>query len=598
MPSTFCKTDMRPETSVQRGRIQFGPFELDPENFQLRRDGKPVRMEKAPLELLFVLAGRAGRLVSQSEAAELVWGKDVHIETGSALYTAVRKIRQALGGTSKSSTYIETIPRKGYRFVGGRRCPQHDARGEAMRPMLAVLPLENLSVDPEQEYFSDGLTEELITELGRVSPQHLGVIARTSVMRYKRATKSIHEIAEELGCQYFIEGSVRRDKKRVRIAVQLIRAADQTHLWAGTFEKPLREVLRVQEEVARAAAHEIRGRLARRPTVPEIDPDLYDIYLRGRFVQSLLVRPALGAAIECFERVLERCSTFAPAWAALAECYVRLPITSDFRPAEAFSKAREAAEAAIRIDPTLAEAYAARSAERFWHAWDWAGAEADCLRAQSYSPSCASAYLWRAHLLSNLGTHGEALAEIARAKQLDPFSRIISALHGQFHYHAGPQHYPQAEALLRYGLELDPRFWVTHIIFSKIWGLGGNYAKAVQAANRAYRFSRGNTEAKALAAWAQAQMGRKSEARRALKQLENTAKKQYVPPLHRALIHMSLGEQVPALDALDEAVAARDVRLTFLRVEPRWNSLRTNPRFQTILSRVNLGAEQTGYGET
>jgi TolB-like protein/Flp pilus assembly protein TadD len=583
---------MQRERIEPRGLLRFGPFELDPDNFQLLRRGKAVRIEKAPLELLFVLAERPGKLVSQSAAAELVWGKDVHIETGAALYTAIRKIRQALADTSGKPKYIETVPRKGYRFIalGDQIRSKSHAPGEDGRPMLAVLPLENLSGDAQQEYFSDGLTEELITELGRVSPQQLGVIARTSVMRYKRSTRSIREIGKELGAGYLIEGSVRRDRSRVRIAVQLIRVSDQTHMWAASFDKPLREVLRVQEEVARAAAQEIRVRLAPRPAVPEIDPELYDVYLRGRFVQSQLIPPALRKAIEHFEQVLERSSSFAPAWAALAECYVRLPITSDARPSESFPKAREAAETAIRIDPSLADAYAARSGEQFWHAWDWAEAEANALRAQSCNPSCASAYLWRAHVLSNLGSHHQALVEIARAKQLDPFSRIIATLHGQFQYMAGPRYYTQAETLLRYVLQIDPQFWVAHINFSKLWGMQGRYGKAVSAADRAYRFSHGNTEATALAGWATARAGRKADAKARLKELDVLGKKKYVPPLHRALIHVGLGEKRDALDALDQAVAERDVRLTFLRVEPRWDPLRGEHRFQGILKRVNLAS--------
>lgn len=580
----------RPEPWV---RFHFGPFELDRENFQLRRHGNAVRIEKAPLELLFVLAEQAGKLVSQHEAAKLVWGNDVHIETGSAVYTAIKKIRQALGEIRGKPKYVETVPRKGYRFVAsGRRTgakPQPD--GDNGRPMLAVLPLENLSGEAQQEYFSDGLTEELITELGRVSSEELGVIARTSVMRYKKTTKSIREVGKELGAGYLIEGSVRRERNRVRIAVQLIRVSDQSHIWAASFDKPLREVLRVQEEVARAAAQEIRVRLSARPAVPEVDPELYDLYLRGRFVQSQLVPPALRKAIEHFEQILERSSNFAPAWAALAECYVRLPITSDVRPSESFPKARHAAETAIKIDSSLADAYAARSGERFWHAWNWAEAEADALRARSCNPSCASSYLWRAHLLSNLGAHDRALAEIARAKQLDPFSRIIAALHGQFEYHAGPRHYAQAHALLRYAAQIDPKFWVAHIIFSKLWGVERKYREAKRAAEQAYRSSCGNTEAIGLAGWAMARAGRKTDARRKLKELDFLERKRYVPPLHRALIHVGLGENREALDELSRAVVERDVRLTFLRVEPRWEPVRDDSRFQSILSQVNLAAE-------
>jgi len=573
--------------------IKFGPYELDAQNFELRRDGKRVKIEKSPLELLIVLAERAGQLVTQEEAAELVWGNEVHIETGSALYTAVKKIRQALGDARGRPKYIETVARKGYRFKAncrpaGRKAekPEREARR-----MLAVLPLENLSGDAEQEYFSDGMTEELITELGTAPTEELGVIARTSVMRYKRTKKSIRQIGRELGADYLIEGSVRRAGGRVRIAVQLIRADDQTHIWAAAFEKPAKEVLQIQAEVAQAAAQEVRVRLGGRPSkAAEIDPELYDSYLRGRFLQAQLVRPALAQAIQRFERVLEQEENFAPAWVGMAECYLRLPITSDVRPNEAFPKARAAAARAIAIDGACGEAYSARSGVRFWNEWNWKEAEQDALTAQRHSPSYAEAYLHRAHVLSNLGRHDEAIPEIARAKKLDPFSRIVGTLHGQFHYQAGTRRYGEAESLLRYALQIDPQFWVAHIDLCKIWGMQGKWKKALAAAKRAFRFSHGNMEATSLAGWTLAKSSRMGEARKKLKELEAAARKRYVPPVHRALIQAGCGEKKAAVDSLEEALEERDVRLTFLLVEPRWDELRTDGRFQAIMRRLNLTA--------
>ena len=573
--------------------VRFGPYELDPENFELRRGGRLVKMEKSPLELLIVLAERAGKLVTQEAAAELVWGKEVHIETGSALYTAVKKIRHALGDTRVKPKYIETVARKGYRFKANCQ----PARGKSEEPeregrrMLAVLPLENLSGDAEQEYFSDGMTEELITELGRASTQELGVIARTSVMRYKGTRKSIREIGRELGADYLIEGSVRRDGGKIRIAVQLIRADDQTHIWAAAFEKPAEAILQIQAEVAQAAAQEIRVRLGSRAAkAVEIDPELYDTYLRGRFLQAQLVRPALAKAIQYFEKVLEREGNFAPAWVGIAECHVRLPITSDARPSEAFPRARTAATRAIEIDGACGEAYAARSGVRFWNEWNWKEAEEDALTAQRHNPSYAEAYLYRAHVLSNLGRHEEAIPEIARAKKLDPFSRIVGTLHGQFHYQAGAKRYAEAESLLQYALQIDPHFWVAHVDLCKIWGMQGKWKKAAGAAKRAFRFSHGNMEAASLAGWTLAKSGRMGEARKKLKGLEALARKGYVPPVHRALIHSGCGEKKAALDALEEALEERDVRLTFLLVEPRWDWLREDGRFQAIIERVNLRA--------
>jgi TolB-like protein/Tfp pilus assembly protein PilF len=573
--------------------LRFGRFALDRENFELLRDGKAVKMERSPLELLLALAERAGRLVTQEEATELVWGKETHIEAGAALYTAVRKIRRALQDSSKKPRYVETVARKGYRFIAPCERPARKAEPkEEKRPVLAVLPLENFSKRADQEYFSDGLTEELITELGRVSSEEIGIIARTSVMRYKRTQKDVKEIGEELNADYLIEGSVRRERNKVRIAVQLIRIRDRSHVWAAAFEKPMREVFRAQTEVAQAVTHEIRARLSSSPPrTLEVDPEAYDEYLRGRFFQAKTVAPALRRAIGHYQRAVKVQPEFAAGWVGLAECYARLPITGDVRPKEAFPKARDAAERAIAAEPWSGEGYASRGAVRFWYMWEWEEADADTALAIERNPSSAMAYLWRAHLLSNLGKHKEALETIARAKQLDPYSRIISTLHGEFYYHAGETNYAQAEALLRYAAQVDPRFWVMQLHFGKIWGMQGKYEKAMEAARKAYEYSHGNTECLALLGWTLAKAGRDAAARRELRRLEELAKKRFVPPVHRALVRMGLGEDGEALRALEEGLEERDVRLTFLLVEPRWNVLRGERRFQKIMERLRLATK-------
>ncbi len=345
------------------GTIRFGPFELDPENFELRRAGRRVKLDRTPLELLIYLAQRAGKLVRHDEAVERIWGKEVFIEAESGLYTAIRKIRKALGDHPTRPQYIETVSRKGYRFVGLIPRKAGGSESEVGRPVrLAVLPLDNLSGNPAREYFSDGLTEELITVLGMLSPRELGVIARTSVMRFKGAKKSITEIGRELGVDYVIEGSARHDRGRVRIAIQLIRASDQTHVWAESYERPLRDIHRVQSEVAQAVAQRIRLKLAAgSSTARPLDPEVYDSYLRGRSLWDHRTAPSIRSAMGYFEKALQSDPHYAQAWAALATCYATLAITSDARPRDCFPKAGEAVRAGSR-----AGRFAAGGSRRPW----------------------------------------------------------------------------------------------------------------------------------------------------------------------------------------------------------------------------------------
>jgi adenylate cyclase len=569
--------------------LRFGPFELNAENFELKRAGRRVKLDKTALELLLFLAERPGRLVTHEEAIAHVWGKDVFIEAGSALYTAVRKIRRALGEHPAHPRFVETVARKGYRFVLPKASREKEPREDKppKRPILAVLPLDNLSGDPRQDYFSDGLTEELITALGRLSPEELGVIARTSVMRYKGAKKSVAEIGRELGADYLIEGSVRRARGRVRIAVQVIRTSDETHVSAENIESPLGDILRIQSEVAEAVAATIRLRLIRSlPASPAVDAEVYDSYLRARYLWDQRTPTGVRGAIRHFEKALERDPGYAPAWAGLGTCYAVLPITSDTRPLDTFPKAKEAIEQALKIDTALPEVYVAQGITHFWFDWDWPAAERSFQRARELNPSDSSAALFLAHLHSNLGRHAEAVAEIRSARQTDPVSRLLNTHEGQFLYNA--RRYDEALGPLQRVLELAPQFWIAHIVLGKLWGLAGHHRKALAEFAKAYRYSGGNTEAAGLRGYTLGVSRQTAAARGVLGELERRARAHYVPPFARALVWLGLGEREAALEALEKAVEERGVRLTFLAIEPRWDPLRNDARFREVYERVGL----------
>ena len=410
-------------------------------------------------------------------------------------------------------------------------------------------------------------------------------------MAYKATRKTIAEIGRELNVDYALEGSVRREGHRVRISAQLIRASDQTHLWAHNYDRELKDVLAVQAELARAIADQVQIRLAPRDHAPlaeagSMDHAAYDAFLHGRFHLWKVTRPSIERAIEYFRQATEIDPRMAVAYAGLADCYDILPITSDVRPREAFPKAEQAAMQALKIDQGLAEAHCALSSVRFWYNWDWHASAEHSRRAIVRNTNYALAHLRYGHLLSNTGRHEQAIAEIDLARQLDPFSPITNTLCAQFRFQA--RRYDEVLPLLARALEIDPNFFVAHIVFAKMYQFLGRYDEALIAAQKARQFSGGNTEAISLIGYTYALMKRRAEAEEVLRELQRLTPQKFVPPYNLATVFLGLGESEKALDYLEKAYQERDVHMVFLNVEPKWESLRGSPRFQSLLHRIAL----------
>src|SRR6267378_2299802 len=427
-------------------RVQFGQFVLDVSRYELTRAGKPVRMERIPMDLLILLVRENGRLISREEIIERLCGKGVYFDTDNSINTAIRKIRRALGEDPEEPQYIETVLGKGYRFKGGTdvatRMTSPQVEPERPRVMLAVLPFENLSGDPGQEYFSDGLTEETIMRLGKMSPLRMGVIARTSSMTYKQTNKSVAQIGQELGVDYVLEGSVRHEVDRVRITAQLIRVQDQIHVWAENYDRRLPGILDIHGEIGTAIAAQVKLKLVSEEErqlsrVIHRDPEAHDHYLRGRYHYARSNLLDMQKAVEHFQRATERDSGYALAYSGLADALIVLPITGDVAAHEAFPAAKTAIAQALRLDPDSAEALTSDATIKFWFDWDFTGAETAARRAIKLNENYFLAHLYLAHVLSNVGRHNEALAAVQQALVLDPFSLITGAMHGQFLYQAG-----------------------------------------------------------------------------------------------------------------------------------------------------------------
>jgi TolB-like protein/Flp pilus assembly protein TadD len=565
--------------------IRFLDFELDRNTFSLRRGDTPIRLDPKPLELLFLLATRNGALVTHDEALARVWGEGVFIDGESALYTAIKKIRRALGDPA----LVLTVSGRGYRLNLPQASPMASARPEVVQ-RLAVLPLANLNSDPAEDYFSDGLTEELIATMARLFGTKLGIIARTSVMRFKGASLPIETIARDLAVDYLIEGSVRRNNNRVRIAVKLLRASDSTALWSQTFERNLTDLFQLQAEIALATAHAVQTKLAHTPESSlTLNPEVHDLFLRARHLWVQRTRPTIEAAIGYFRQALTLDPAFAPAYAGLASCYAILPITSNARPSDCFPLAQQFAEQSLGIQTASqaqSEAHMALGLVQFWYWRNWQLAIHHFQQVELFNPSDSNGAMFLAHVHSILRQHDQAIATIHRARRLDPLSPIVNTHIGHFLYNASQ--YLQALSALDRILELVPQFWIAHLMRGKALGLLEQPEAAIESFSKALTFSSGNTEPLAFRAYTLATTGHREAALADLATLEHQRNSTYASPVHLALAQLGLGNHPAALQLIEQAFDERDVRLIFLAVESRWQPLRDSGHLGSIFQRVGL----------
>jgi TolB-like protein/tetratricopeptide (TPR) repeat protein len=571
--------------------LRFGDFELDLAAYELRRRGKPVRLERRPMDLLILLAKHAGELVSREDIVAKLWGADVFVDVEMGINTAIRKVRQALRDSSDSPRFVETISGKGYRFITAESSVEWAAQTMAEsqhRVMLSVLTIENLSKDADQEYFSDGLTEETISYLGRINPTRMGVIARTTSMAYKRTRKSIREIGAELNVDYVLESSVRRENNWVRITSQLIRVADQTHIWASTYDRELTGVLAIQNELGIAIADHVRLRLSPEQlqslALPQTaSMEAFDLYLRGRYFWNQLSPPTTRRAIEFYTRATDLDPHYALPWSGLADTYATSPINGDASPLEVWPKARDAAARAVQAAPDLAETQTSLGFVKFWLDWEWEAAEAAFREAIASNPSYALAHRMLGMVLAHMLRREESIAAAKRARELDPLNTSHQALSAQIAFAA--RDLPAAVDLAKQAIAIDPEFWIGHFQLGQAYEQLDKPELALEALNHAGRLSNGNSKSIAVRGYILAKQGKTEEARELLNTLETVARSRYVPPYAHALVYAGLGEHAIALECLERSHEARDIHLAFLTYDPKWDSYRADSRFISLLAR-------------
>ncbi len=454
---------------------------------------------------------------------------------------------------------------------------------------LAVLPLANLSRDPEQEYFADGMTEALITDLAKISA--LKVISRTTVMRYRGSEKPLPEIARELSVDALVEGSVLRAGDQVRITAQLIHGATDEHLWAESYQRPLQDVLALQAEVARAIAQEIRVKLtpqerARLTTIRRVNPEAHDAFLKGCYFWSRWSREGLEKGVQYFQQAIEQDPTYAPTYAGLAQCFVFLGYWDYLLPPEVYPKAKAAALRALELDDSLADAHCALGAVHWFYDWDPPACERELQRALELNPSDATAHLWYAVFLAVVAADFErAIAEARRAQELDPLSVFISACLGWIHFWA--RQYEQAIAQARKTLELDPNSPQAYYVLGSATMEMGRIEDSIAAHERAVDLLNDPLSLGFLAV-ACAVAGQTDKAHALLAKLKEKAAREHISAYRCAWVYLALGQRAEALEWLEKSCEERDAELYWLRFSPGYESVQDDPRVRDLLRRLNL----------
>ena len=569
------------------------------------RDGQPVTLPPKDLETLLALVEKAGHIVEKEELLEKVW-PGVFIEEGN-LSRHIFNLRQVLGDSPDGRKYIETVPRRGYRFVASVRkdgettasdpaTSPASGRSQTARPvglrrtlrlvplgvltalavtamlgsrrfwsqkpapqraMLAVLPFANLSGDAREDYFADGLTEEMIAQLGQLQPAKLGVIARTSIVRYKGTKETVAQIGQELGVGYLLEGSVRRGGDRVRITAQLIHTGEQTHLWAETYERPLTDFLTIQREIAEKITHSLSIQLlpvetGSAATAP-VNLESYDKYLLGLHELGQGTRESVNKAIQYLQEGIAKDAKDARLHSALAEAYAAS--TTYYRsPAEVMPRAKEAALRAVELDPNLASGHVRLGYVRLFFDWDWPAAEREYRRALDINPSLPEAQLGYANYLGTLGRFEEALSHVQQAYLYDPLALESRNEALWIYYFSGRM--PETIEQCRKTIELAPAAPTAYAVLSMAYAQLGQHAETLRAAEDTARISN-SPSATATAGWALAHIGERDKAKQLLAKALAQAKEHYICRFIVADAYTELGENEKAIESMQQAFLQR-----------------------------------------
>ena len=640
--------------------VHFGIFQANFRTGELRKQGVHIRLQDKPLQLLAALVECPGELVTRDELRRTLWGEQTFVDFERSLNIAITKLRTALGDSANSPRFIETMPRRGYRFIAPvtvgtehERIPASSDTGAAQaqspptqtetppavseagpgateqvplrRPSrralvigalsvavaataaftgiwvaeqrgasgphrvesLAVLPLENLSGDADQEFLADAVTDALITELGKIDA--VRVVSRTSTVRYKGVGKALPDIGRELRVDAVVEGSVVRSGNRIRITAQLVHAASDRHLWAQAFERDMHDVLALYTDVSEAIAKGIHAKIDRSATgvrTRAVDPEAWELYTRGRYFWARVSADNLEKAREYFQQAIDKQADFATAYAGLADAYLLLAYNRVLSPLEAIPRARAAALKALELDDSLADAHTSLAGIACTFDADWSAAERGYRRAFEVNPNHATAHQWWGMTLAGLGRHAEAAAEIRRALEIDPVSLRVGKAAGTILYLA--RRYPEAIEQYKKTIELDPNYAPAVIELGRVYTVLGQKTQALPELERAAQVSNRSSSSLAALGYAYGVFGSRDRALNILSELRDRSTHAYVSPEDYAIVYLGLRDDDRVFQELARAADQQLSSLYTLKTAPEFDPIRTDPRFDDLLRRVHL----------
>ncbi|HEY7190846.1 MAG TPA: winged helix-turn-helix domain-containing protein [Vicinamibacterales bacterium] len=577
----------------ERRFLRFGSFELDVRARELRNGSTRVRLQEQPFEILRLMLERPGDVVTREELRQHLWPSGTFVDFEHSLNAAIKRLRATLGDDADCPRFVETVPRRGYRFIAGAvesdlsRAGTRSSHEPRLR--LAVLPFSNLSDDSSQEYFSDGLTEELIAQLGPLCRGQVGIIARWSSMFFKGSLQRAREIGEALHAEYLLEGSTRRDGSRVRITVRLIETASEAELWSETFDRNVSDWLTVQADVASRVARSLMRELVidgvRQVEVPQ-DRSAYQAYLKGQYYWAKPGDEGLQRALECMTDAVRLAPKFAAAHGMLARLLVASAEYYHDVPCRALTVARETANRALEIDPTVSDAHAVLADVRRTYDADWTGAEAGYAQALALNASNESALRSLALTLALQSRPAEALKCAERARDLDPLCLAMGTALAWTRYLC--RDYEGAMVECRQVLEVDPELLGARRVLAASLLQAGRREEAAKELETALTYADSHPVVLAWMAHVKAVMGNREAAVIFIARARALESSVYVPPFHLALAYTGLGDIDAAFAALDQAWTDRDPALSSLDADPRFRPLKSDSRFGSLLSRLNV----------
>jgi TolB-like protein/DNA-binding winged helix-turn-helix (wHTH) protein len=618
--------------------LRFDSFELDLRAAELRKSGVRLRLQGQPIQLLAILLQSPGKPVTREELRAQLWPSDTFVDFDHSLNNAILRIREVLGDSAGTPRYIETLPRRGYRFIGHVEEAATDAPAPSLQPIppaampnsgrsrrlrralvpalliliaamgvlwlaasfhrasaapihsVAVLPFDNLSGDPSQGYLADGMTDQLTIDLVQVGS--LRVISRATMMHYRNTNKTLPEIAHELNVDSIVEGSITRSGDRVRVTAQLLRASTDEHIWADTYDRNVGDILRLQSDVAQAIAERVRADLtpqqkAHLRFAPTVDSAAYEDYLRGRYIFTnyFFSGPQMKIAQNYFLESIRKDPNFAPAYAGLADSYLYLAFDREISPESARGPAQQAIAKALQLDPDVGEAHEALAVLRWRYDWDWAGAEREFRDTIALAPSYDCAHEDYSGFLSFTGNRTEALAEITKSHELNADFNLNDA--GSALYYQRRDYTALVESGLK-GVAANPNDSAQYYFLGVGYEGSGQLAQAIPEYQKAVELSGGDQDATAALAHAYAVSGKTSQAKKILSDMLARSKTSYVSPYMIATIYAGLGDKDQAFDFLEKAYQEKspDISWSF-KSDLRLDNLRSDPRFQSLVQRIH-----------